>query len=155
MTSRMSSYWQPDELERMVGSHPVFRNIEIRPPWPEIIRQAEKIRGFPRYLSIHCGGAVIVPNGLDHYVPVQPAKKLLRPYDLKEGGVPRQVAHLQVVQWEKDQAEDMGLVKMDLLGNRSLSVIRDALRAVAANHGVVIDYASWDPSRDQATSPSA
>jgi len=151
MTSRMSSYWQPDELERMVGSHPVFRNIEIRPPWPEIIRQAEKIRGFPRYLSIHCGGAVIVPNGLDHYVPVQPAKKLLRPYDLKEGGVPRQVAHLQVVQWEKDQAEDMGVVKMDLLGNRSLSVIRDALRAVAANHGVVIDYASWDPSQDQAT----
>ncbi len=151
MTSRMSSYWQPDQLERMMSSHPVFRNIEIRPPWPEIIRQAEKIRGFPRYLSIHCGGTVIVPDGLDRYVPVQPAKKLLKPYDLKEGGVPRQVAQLQVVQWEKDQAEDLGLVKMDLLGNRSLSVIRDAIRAVAANHRVVIDYATWDPLQDQAT----
>ncbi|HPN33177.1 MAG TPA: DNA polymerase III subunit alpha [bacterium] len=151
MTSRMSSHWQPTHLEQMMSRHPVFRNIEIRPPWPEIIRQAEKIRGFPRYLSIHCGGVVIVPDGLDRYVPVQPAKKLLKPYNLKEGGVPRRVARLQVVQWEKDQAEDMGLVKMDLLGNRSLSVIRDTIRAVASNHGVVIDYASWDPLQDKAT----
>ncbi|NLP11200.1 DNA polymerase III subunit alpha [bacterium] len=151
ITSRMSSYWQPDQLQQTMNSHPAFRNIEIRPPWPEIICQAEKIRGFPRYLSIHCGGVVIVPDGLDRYVPLQPAKKLLKPSDLKEGGVPRQMAQLQVVQWEKDQAEDMGLVKMDLLGNRSLSVIRDTIRAVAANQGVVIDYATWDPVQDQAT----
>ena len=38
---------------------------------------------------------------------------------------------LPVIQWEKDQTEDAGLVKIDLLGNRSLAVIRDALAAIA------------------------
>src|SRR5439155_25875626 len=52
---------------------------------------------------------------------------------------------------EKDQAEDAGLVKIDLLGNRSLAVIRDALNAIERNTGRRLDYATWDPLDDHAT----
>ncbi len=151
VTKRISGYWQPDHLQNMVSSHPLFKNVEIRPPWPEMMELAEKIRGYPRHLSIHCGGVVIAPDGLDRYVPVQPAKKILKLYSAEEGGVPRDAARLQVVQWEKDQAEDMGLIKMDILGNRSLAVIRDAIKAVKKNYGAVIDYATWDPLDDPQT----
>jgi len=152
ITKRISSYWQPDQIQKMVEGHPVFKNVVLQPPWPEIIVQAEQIRGFPRHLSIHCGGVVIAPDGLDHYVPLQPAKKILRLTGaLTEGGLPRDVAQVQVVQWEKDQAEEMGLVKMDILGNRSLAVIRDTLRAIKKNYGITIDYATWNPLEDSAT----
>ena len=87
-----------------------------------------------RHLSLHCGGIVIVPNEIRRYVPVEIAAK----------GVP-------VIQWEKDQTEEAGLVKIDLLGNRSLAVIRDALIAIERNTGRTIDYAAWDPIDDSAT----
>jgi error-prone DNA polymerase len=58
---------------------------------------------------------------------------------------------VQVVQWEKDQAEEMGLIKMDILGNRSLAVIRDTLAAVEKNTGIRIDYSTWNPLDDAAT----
>jgi error-prone DNA polymerase len=56
-----------------------------------------------------------------------------------------------IVQWEKDQVEDYGLVKMDLLGNRSLAVIRDALAAVERNTGLAIDERTWNPIDDPVT----
>ena len=77
---------------------------------------------------------VIVPDDLRRYVPVEVATK----------GVP-------VIQWEKDQTEEAGLVKIDLLGNRSLAVIRDALAAIAQHTGTQIDYATWDPLSDAET----
>jgi error-prone DNA polymerase len=77
---------------------------------------------------------VIDPERIRDRVPVMTAAK----------GVP-------IIQWEKDQAEDAGLVKIDLLGNRSLAVIRDALRAVAASTGRVIDYDTWSPLDDPDT----
>jgi error-prone DNA polymerase len=77
---------------------------------------------------------VIAPDDLRRYVPVEVAAK----------GVP-------VIQWEKDQTEEAGLVKIDLLGNRSLAVIRDALASIAEHTGDHIDYATWDPLSDPET----
>jgi DNA polymerase III alpha subunit len=56
-----------------------------------------------------------------------------------------------VIQFEKDGAEDAGLVKIDLLGNRSLAVIRDAIDAVHLHTGRKIDYTSSDPADDEPT----
>ncbi len=134
VTQRMGYYWSLRHLEEMVNYHPVYKDMELKDPWPEIIRLAAKLRGFPRYMSVHCGGVVIVPDTIDRYVPVQPAPK----------GVP-------IIQWEKDQAEDAGLIKIDLLGNRSLAVIRDALAAVKENYRTEIDYELWDPTTDAKT----
>ena len=108
--------------------------MELKDPWPEIVRLAVKLDGYPRHMSVHCGGIVIVPDRIDRYVPVEPAPK----------GVP-------IIQWEKDQAEDAGLIKIDLLGNRSLAVIRDALAAIKENYGTEIDYEQWDPTTDAKT----
>ena len=106
----------------------------LQQPWPEIISRAHQLQGQLRHLSVHCGGMVIVPDDLRRYVPVEVAAK----------GVP-------VIQWEKDQTEEAGLVKIDLLGNRSLAVIRDALSAIEEHTGVHIDYATWDPLTDPDT----
>lgn len=110
------------------------RALHLNDPWPQILRSAFQVEGHFRHLSLHCGGVVIVPDEIRRYVPVEIAAK----------GV-------AVIQWEKEQTETAGLVKIDLLGNRSLAVIRDALRAIARNTGRTIDYAAWDPLTDPAT----
>lgn len=56
-----------------------------------------------------------------------------------------------MIQWEKDQAEDAGLVKLDILGNRSLAVIRDAIDAIAQHTNCRLDYATWNPLHDVPT----
>jgi error-prone DNA polymerase len=134
VTQRMGYYWSLHHLEDSIKSHPVYKDVELKDPWPEIIRFAVRLEGYPRYMSVHCGGIVITPDRIDRYVPVEPAPK----------GIP-------IIQWEKDQAEDAGLIKIDLLGNRSLSVIRDALAAIKENYGIEIDYGRWDPTTDAKT----
>jgi error-prone DNA polymerase len=108
--------------------------LKLKAPWPEILGRALRAQNHFRHLSMHCGGVVIVPDEIRRYVPVEFTAK----------GLP-------VIQWEKDQTEEAGLVKIDLLGNRSLAVIRDALKAIAQHTGREIDYASWDPLPDRAT----
>jgi error-prone DNA polymerase len=134
VTQRMGYYWSARNLEDSIQHHPIYKDMELKDPWPEIVRLAVKLDGYPRHMSVHCGGIVIVPDRIDRYVPVELAPK----------GVP-------IIQWEKDQAEDAGLIKIDLLGNRSLAVIRDALAAIKENYGTEIDYEQWDPTTDAKT----
>ena len=134
VTGRMSGYWPAGEAEEVVREHPMFKDLKLEEPWPEILRLAGLLEGHPRHLSVHPGGLVIVPGGVDAIVPIQNAPK----------GVP-------IIQWEKDQAEDAGLVKMDILGNRSLAVIRDALASIAQRESVHISYASFNPLDDPET----
>ena len=134
VTERMGYFWRLSQLEDSIKHHPVYKDMDLKPPWPEIVHLATKLEGYPRHVSVHCGGIVVVPDRVDRYVPVEPAPK----------GVP-------IVQWEKDQAEDAGLIKIDLLGNRSLAVIRDVLSAIRENYGTDIDYERWDPTVDSRT----
>jgi error-prone DNA polymerase len=134
LTERLSSYWDAVDAARAVDSHPLFAGDPPCPEWQKIFAVASRLRGQLRHLALHCGGLVIVPDEIRRYVPVQISAK----------GRP-------VIQWEKDQAEDAGLVKIDILGNRSLAVIRDALVAVEKNGGPKIDYATWHPLDDPAT----
>ncbi len=120
-------------LDRLTRSHPL-RDLRLREPWPEILRWAACLEGRPRHLSVHCGGVVIVPGAVTDHVPVEPAAK----------GV-------NIIQWEKDATEDSGLVKVDLLGNRSLAVIRDALAAVRKHYGVDIPWDRFSPLEDLRT----
>jgi DNA-directed DNA polymerase III PolC len=132
VTKRMP--WFTSDVIEATTKHPVFKDLSFPEPWPEILRLAHRIDGYPRGMSVHCGGIVVVPDAMDRHVPVQPAAK----------GV-------DVVQWEKDQSEDAGLVKIDLLGNRSLAVIRDACRAVKHNGGPDIRFETFRPIDDPET----
>ncbi|MFQ3620696.1 MAG: DNA polymerase III subunit alpha, partial [Spirochaetales bacterium] len=102
-------------------------------PWNEIVRIAERITGLPRHLSVHSGGVIITPQPLDTYVPIEIADKGVR-----------------IVTWEKEGVESAGLVKIDLLGNRSLAVIRDALENLKEN-GIEVGKGFNDPTTDPAT----
>jgi error-prone DNA polymerase len=80
---------------------------------------AEEIAGFPRHLGIHSGGMVICDRPVDQVVPVEWAR----------------MAKRSVIQWDKDDAAAVGLVKFDLLGLGMLSVLHYASDYVAAHHG--------------------
>ena len=112
----------------------VCQALHLKAPWPEILCWSVQLQGHFRNLGLHPGGVVLVPDEIRRYVPVE----------ISASGLP-------VIQWEKDQTEDAGLVKIDLLGNRSLAVIRDALASIKQNTGRTIDYATWDPIIDPAT----
>ena len=104
------------------------------PLMARIYRDAVAVNGRPRYLSVHCGGVVITPKPVYSYIPVERAPK----------GV-------NLIQLEKDQAEDFGFVKIDILGNRSLAVVRDTLKLVKAHYGITIRYPELNPLNDKKT----
>ncbi len=79
-------------------------------PWETLIRLAEAIDGCPRHLSIHSGGMIITARPLMDLVPLERAT------------MPGRV----VVQWNKDDVEDAGLIKIDLLGLGMLSLVAEA-----------------------------
>ncbi len=107
---------------------------EFADPWPEIVERAFQVEGHFRNLGLHCGGIVIVPDEIRKYAPVEISAK-----------------KIPMLQWEKDQVEDAGLVKIDLLGNRSLAVVRDAVKALKENSGIDLEGSGWDPSADEKT----
>lgn len=101
--------------------------------WSEVLALASRIEGLPRGLSTHCGGLVIAPGPISRYAPVETSPE----------GYP-------LLAWEKEGTEAAGLVKIDLLGNRSLAVIRDALANIA-EEGILIDSRTWRPAEDPGT----
>ena len=134
VTKRLGRIWSTGPAGEAIRTHPLFKDVRLGAPWPEILEWAARLEGHPRHLSVHCGGVVIVPDAIWDHVPIQPAAK----------GV-------NVIQWEKDQTEDAGLVKIDLLGNRSLAVIRDVIAAVREHHGVTIPFEKFNPLEDTRT----
>lgn len=119
------------EIERLVRFKQKGDFDQIPPYLKEV---AIRLRGFPRHIGTHCGGVVITPGPITDYTHVQQS-----PLDLP------------VIAWEKDAAEDAGLVKIDLLGNRSLAVLRDSIRLVNDKRGGQIDWHRFHPIDEPAT----
>ena len=89
----------------------------------EMIRMAKKLEGSIRNTGIHACGVVITPDDVTDYVPVTADKD----------------TGMYVSQFDNSVAEDAGLLKMDFLGLKTLTIIKDALRMIEENHGVAID----------------
>jgi len=87
----------------------------------KLIDMAVLVEGMPRHASTHAAGVVITQEPLTHYLPL---------YKAADGPLTTQFA--------KDPVEELGLLKMDFLGLRTLTVIADAVRAIEQNHGVAI-----------------
>jgi len=134
VTDKMGFGWRLKEIWKELSCHPKMRGIEFKKPWDEILNAAARLEGNFNHLSTHCGGLVVVPDEIRRYCPVE----------ISAGGP-------QVLQWEKDSVEKAGLVKIDILGNRSLAVIRDSLEMVEKNYGRRIDYTCLDPTNDPQT----
>jgi len=142
VTRRIPWYSDDVPIDQLLAEHPNFTGLDLPSAWLGIARRATSLVGTPRHLSLHPGGVVIVPGALTDYVPVEPAAKAL-------DGAPELT--VPVIQFEKDGAEDAGLVKIDLLGNRSLAVIRDGIAAVRVNTGRQLDYTSAEAGDDPKT----
>ena len=142
VTRRIPWYSDAVPIEQLLGEHPNFTGLDLPASWQRLARMATPLVGTPRHLSLHPGGVVIVPGELTDYVPIEPAAKQL-------DGAPGLT--VPVIQFEKDGTEDAGLVKIDLLGNRSLAVIRDGIAAVKTHTGIQLDYTSADAGEDPET----
>ncbi|TMD14415.1 MAG: error-prone DNA polymerase, partial [Chloroflexi bacterium] len=102
--------WFTEDVEdSMMGAVPP---PEMRPQsWQQFLELCREVIEFPRHLSIHNGGMLVTGEPLVDIAPVEPATM--------EGR--------RVVQFNKDDVEDLGLIKMDMLGLRTLSVVAEAL----------------------------
>ena len=83
------------------------------------------VQDLPRHLGQHSGGMVICQGQLDSVVPLEPAT------------MPGRV----VVQWDKDDCADMGIIKVDLLGLGMMAVIKDTINLISAHYGEEVDLA--------------
>ncbi|UEG52357.1 DNA polymerase III subunit alpha [Mucilaginibacter daejeonensis] len=99
-----------------------------------VLREAEKLEGSVRNTGVHAAGIIIAPDDLTNIVPVATAKD----------------SDLLVTQYDGRVIEDAGVIKMDFLGLKTLTIIKDALRLIKQNHGREIDI-DYIPLDDQKT----
>ncbi|MFN2540676.1 MAG: DNA polymerase III subunit alpha, partial [Chthoniobacterales bacterium] len=118
------------ELESQIEQAGLPKN---HPRMPAFIRLYHAIYGLPRHLGQHSGGMIICQNKLSSFVP------------LENASMPGRV----VAQWDKDDCEDLGIVKVDLLGLGMMSVMQDALE-LCRERGRPLDLAHI-PKDDEKT----
>ncbi|MDX5417630.1 MAG: DNA polymerase III subunit alpha, partial [Hymenobacteraceae bacterium] len=88
-----------------------------------VLKLAEKLEGSVRNTGIHAAGVIIAPDDITNYIPVSTSKD----------------ADLLVTQFDGKVIESAGMLKMDFLGLKTLTIIKDALELIKKNHGVEID----------------
>lgn len=122
VTRRLPHYHAGD-IRTVVKHLPESRGLRIdEEPLKSIIAMSEFIDGFPRHLSIHSGGLVIAPHAITDFAPLQRAAK-----------------GILITQYDMGPIEELGLVKMDLLGHRSLTVIDETVQKVWDNRRLRVD----------------
>lgn len=118
----------------LVASNDLKEAYDTRPEVKQIIDLAKSVEGLPRNAGTHAAGVIIAPHDLCNYVPLQLSS---------EGtGV--------ITQYDKDKVENLGLLKMDFLGLRTLTVIGDCINFIKETTGEVIDIDNI-PLADEAT----
>ncbi len=119
--------WYGDDLEPArlaeAGLDPADRTLR------QTLALARQIQGFPRHLSQHVGGFVISRGPLSDLVPVENAA----------------MADRTVIQWDKDDLDALGILKVDVLGLGMLSCVRRGFALLAEAYGRSLDLASVPP----------
>jgi DNA polymerase-3 subunit alpha len=100
----------------------------------KMIRTAKRLEGSVRNTGIHACGVVITPDEITKYVPVKVDKD----------------SGMLVTQFDNSVAESAGLLKMDFLGLKTLTIIKNAVKMVTLNHGIDLDMDSI-PLTDEKT----
>jgi error-prone DNA polymerase len=108
---------------REAGLRPEARRVRL------LLELAREMQHLPRHLGQHSGGMVIAQGQLSQVVPLEPARMPGR----------------RVVQWDKDDCAELGLIKVDLLGLGMLKALEEAVPLVRAHEGVDLDLAHLPP----------
>ena len=97
----------------------------------QLLDYAQVLEGLSRHASVHAAGVVIAPGPLHEYVPVctQPTRGAGAGDGSDEG--------VLVTQWDMNALEQAGMLKMDFLGLKTLTVIHDAVTAIRRRHGAL------------------
>ncbi len=108
-------HWLPSDGDGTLAAHLGAVGIDATPPRMRLFAELwQRIQDLPRHLGQHSGGMVICQGRLDGVVP------------LENASMPGRV----VVQWDKDDCADMGIVKIDLLGLGMMAALQDALEGI-------------------------
>ncbi len=102
---------------------------EFRTKYPEVVWLAERLRGKIRSVGVHAAGVVVAKDDLRKYAPIESREDA---NDKVSGRIP-------VVAYDMDTVADIGLIKLDALGLKTLSVISDTLKAIKDRHSKDID----------------
>ncbi len=130
LTKYLPNYHVKD-MARALRDIPECRHLRGQASLLEkVFSYARMISNFPRHLSIHSGGIIIAPEDIHYYTPLQTAAK---------GTI--------ISQYDMHSIEDLGLVKMDLLGVRSLSIITDCLQEVKKYYRTLHHSKNGKPKR--------
>jgi DNA polymerase-3 subunit alpha len=115
-----------DELRELVRSAPVYERL---------VNLGARIEGIARHASVHAAGIVIAPGPLSEYVPVCSAPT-------RGAGQAADGESAVITQYEMGALEKVGMLKMDLLGLKTLTVLHDAVEMIAARGGGRLDLAA-------------
>ncbi|MFY9463930.1 MAG: DNA polymerase III subunit alpha, partial [Sediminibacterium sp.] len=112
--------YQQEDIENVKKLREIYKGTDIR---AQVLKEAERLEGSVRNTGIHAAGIIIAPRDLTDLIPVATARD----------------SDLWVTQIEGSIIEDAGVIKMDFLGLKTLSILKTALELIKQNHGVEID----------------
>ena len=116
---------QSEDLDNVKKLREIYNGTDIR---SHVLKEAERLEGSVRNTGLHAAGIIIAPDDLMNIIPVCTAKD----------------SELLVTQIEGSIIEDAGVIKMDFLGLKTLTIIKNALALIKANHGVEIEIEPVD-----------
>jgi DNA polymerase-3 subunit alpha len=117
-----------DRREIVEQSYNFRKLAEEKTPEADVLKQAYELEGCVRNTGVHACGVIITPDELTKFVPVTKPKE----------------GNMLLTQFDNSVAESAGLLKMDFLGLRTLTIIKDALAMIKENHGIEIDIDAID-----------
>jgi len=110
-------------LQQAIDTVPEFHEVLVDPDGKRLVEIAKKLEGCARHASTHACGIVITPESMDRYVPRQRSSQ-------DENEI--------VTQYEMHAIEDLGLLKMDFLGLKNLTIIENTLSILKKARGIEI-----------------
>ncbi len=127
--ARLAPAWGYQDPDDRLPRHLAEAGCDPRHPRVRVFAALwTRLQDLPRHLGQHSGGMVIAAGRLDDVVPLEPAT------------MPGRV----VIQWDKDDCAGLGIIKIDLLGLRMMSVLQEAI-ALVGETGVQVDLAHLPP----------
>lgn len=131
----MVKFMGRDGIRRLIETEDIWKKFKVEKwRWQALLAMSNEIRGFPRHLGIHTGGFLITHNPITEIVPVEKATMTGR----------------YVIQWNKDDVNDLKLMKIDVLALGMLSALRRCLSLLREHKGFQGDLANL-PGNDPAT----
>jgi error-prone DNA polymerase len=127
MLDRFSSLYANGDFPQTLDFREQMRMAGLPPENPRVaaaLRLQQRIRGLPRHLGQHSGGMIICQDALSSVMP------------LERASMPGRV----VAQWDKDDCDDLGIIKVDLLGLGMMSVMQDSFALAKARRGDDYDF---------------